>query len=225
MGWIRRSIDWLLNRRDANLTEEIEAHRAHAQEELQRAGMSSTDAAAESRKRMGNVMLAREDSREVWVVRWADRLRQSLRYGIRADGHSDSEPRLRRHDDHLQRRRLRVVAGVALPRTRSAGDAELAGDRRESRHRRDFDGRDSTAGARARLRSRNWPPRYLLRGARRGPITPNRFTRSRSRRTTSPLWAEAPCSAAYLMAVTRSAATPLFLASGAGESCSTPIHR
>ena len=32
---------------------------------------------------MGNVMLSREDARDVWIIRWIDRLRQHVRYGAR----------------------------------------------------------------------------------------------------------------------------------------------
>ena len=63
--------------------EEVEAHRALVEEELRRAGFPAADAAAESRRRLGNVTLAREDSREVWTLRWLDQLRQYLRYGAR----------------------------------------------------------------------------------------------------------------------------------------------
>lgn len=84
MRWLRRLIEWFRGgRRDAALIEELEAHRALTQDELERSGLSPADAAAESRRRMGNVTLAREDSREVWIVRWADRLRQHVRYGVR----------------------------------------------------------------------------------------------------------------------------------------------
>src|SRR6185369_13682660 len=88
MSWLRRVIEWFRGglRFDAALDEELEAHRAFAQEELERAGMTPAEAAAESRRRMGNTLLAREDSRDVWIVRWADRLRQHVRYGMRGLG-------------------------------------------------------------------------------------------------------------------------------------------
>src|SRR6185295_4849491 len=84
MSWMRRIAEWLRAKSSAAaLTEELEAHRAHVQDELERAGLSRDQAARESRRRMGNVLLAREDSRDVWIVRWTDRLRQHLRYGVR----------------------------------------------------------------------------------------------------------------------------------------------
>lgn len=84
MGLVRRIAAWLASRRRAaDLRSEIEAHRAFAQQECERAGLSPAEALAESRRRMGNVTLAREDSRDVWIVRWMDRVRQHLRYGAR----------------------------------------------------------------------------------------------------------------------------------------------
>src|SRR6185436_11685302 len=85
MSWLRRVIEWFRGglRFDAALDEELEAHRAFAQEELERAGMTPAEAAAESRRRMGNTLLAREDARDVWIVRWVDRLRRNVRYAAR----------------------------------------------------------------------------------------------------------------------------------------------
>jgi predicted permease len=81
--WLRRVADWVRGGRDAALRDELEAHRAHTQAELERAGLSAAEAASESRRRMGNVALARDDSRDVWVVRWIDRLGRDLRHGLR----------------------------------------------------------------------------------------------------------------------------------------------
>lgn len=83
MGWLRRLTEWFRGGREAALIEELEAHRALAQEELQRAGLTPAEAAAESRRRLGNVLLAREDAREVWIVRWVDRLRRNVRHATR----------------------------------------------------------------------------------------------------------------------------------------------
>src|SRR5580765_1698066 len=83
MSWLRRLIAWFRGDRDAALNEELEAHRAFAQEELERAGLPPAEAAAESRRRMGNLLLAREDSRDVWIVRWLDRLRRNVRHAAR----------------------------------------------------------------------------------------------------------------------------------------------
>lgn len=78
----RKLLGWLRWRNDT-LIDELEAHRGLIEEELERRGLSRAEAAAESRRRLGNTMLAREDSRDVWIVRWMDRLRQHGRFGLR----------------------------------------------------------------------------------------------------------------------------------------------
>src|SRR4051794_27326901 len=58
---------WFSSRRaDSELAEEIEFHRALKQEELERAGLPIREAAAASRRELGNVVLAREQSRDIW---------------------------------------------------------------------------------------------------------------------------------------------------------------
>src|SRR4029078_156063 len=52
-------------------------------EALCRPALRPPKAPAESRRRMGNMLLAREDSRDVWIVRWVDRLRRNVRHGAR----------------------------------------------------------------------------------------------------------------------------------------------
>src|SRR6516164_1029067 len=84
MELFRRILAWWRWRKQAaELNEELETHRALAQEELERSGLASSDAEIESRRRMGNIALSREDARDVWVIRWIDRLRQHVRYGAR----------------------------------------------------------------------------------------------------------------------------------------------
>ena len=76
--WLRR------HRADAELAAEIETHRAMAQDALEARGSSAEDAARESRRSMGNVTLAREEAREVWIARWIDSLARDLRYAVRS---------------------------------------------------------------------------------------------------------------------------------------------
>jgi putative ABC transport system permease protein len=78
LSWFRRS------RHDADLLEEIETHRALRQAALERDGLSAEEAAWASRRAMGNVTLAVEDVREVWVSRAADELGQDIRIAVRA---------------------------------------------------------------------------------------------------------------------------------------------
>jgi predicted permease len=77
MYFLRRS------RHDADLRDEIEAHRAHRQDALERGGLAPDAAALASRRAIGNVALAVEDVREVWAVRALDSLRQDVRAALR----------------------------------------------------------------------------------------------------------------------------------------------
>jgi predicted permease len=81
--WFRRLIYLLRqSRHEAELREEIEAHRSLRAAHLERDGLTSQDAADASRRAIGNVLLAREDAREVWLGSW-DIWWQDVRYGLR----------------------------------------------------------------------------------------------------------------------------------------------
>ena len=67
------------SRHDADLREEIEAHRSLRQDALERDGLGPDDAAHASRRAMGNITLAVEDAREVWAMRALDHARQDVR--------------------------------------------------------------------------------------------------------------------------------------------------
>ena len=71
------------SRHDADLRDEIESHRAHRQDALEREGLEPDAAARASRRAMGNVTLAVEDAREVWVRRVVDGVRQDVRAAVR----------------------------------------------------------------------------------------------------------------------------------------------
>jgi putative ABC transport system permease protein len=71
------------SRHDADLREEIEAHRTLRQAALERDGLGPHDAAQASREAMGNVTLAVEDARDVWAMRVLDSLRQDVRAAVR----------------------------------------------------------------------------------------------------------------------------------------------
>ncbi len=88
--WLRR-LAYLLrqSRHDADLREEIEAHRSLRAAHLERDGLSSQQAADASRRAIGNVLLAREDVREVWLGSW-DTWWQDVRYGSRTFGRNPS---------------------------------------------------------------------------------------------------------------------------------------
>jgi putative ABC transport system permease protein len=84
MSWQRIKGLFTRRREDRDLIEEIEFHRAAIQSELESKGMSEADARDASRRAMGNVTLAREDAREVWIARWADQCLLDLRCGVRS---------------------------------------------------------------------------------------------------------------------------------------------
>ena len=81
--WLRR-LAYLLqqSRHDAELREEMEAHRALRAEQLEREGLSAREAADASRRAIGNVLLARDDARDVWLGSWGTWW-QDARYGLR----------------------------------------------------------------------------------------------------------------------------------------------
>jgi len=81
--WLRR-LAYLFrqSRHEADLRDEIEAHRSLRAAHLEREGLTSQAAAAASRRAVGNAFLAREDAREVWLGSWATWW-QDIRYGVR----------------------------------------------------------------------------------------------------------------------------------------------
>ena len=82
MKLLRRIRYWIQSRRaDSELAEEIEFHRALKQEEFERSGLSPKDAAAASRRELGNSLRAREESRDVWGWTW---LQDAVRDGAYA---------------------------------------------------------------------------------------------------------------------------------------------
>jgi predicted permease len=86
MSWLRRIFS-RPRRHDAALVEELDTHRALIEDELRRAGLSPVEAAVESRRRLGNVTLAREDARDVWAIWWLDSTRRHVRQGLRGLRH------------------------------------------------------------------------------------------------------------------------------------------
>ncbi|MGH9199613.1 MAG: ABC transporter permease [Vicinamibacterales bacterium] len=71
------------SRHDADLLEEIEAHRALRQDALERDGLAPEDAADASRRALGNVALAVDDARDVWTIRTVDSVWQDVRVALR----------------------------------------------------------------------------------------------------------------------------------------------
>src|SRR5918992_659666 len=71
------------SRHDADLREEIEAHRALRQDAFERDGLAPADAAQASRRALGNVALAVDDARDVWTIRTVDDVWQDVRVALR----------------------------------------------------------------------------------------------------------------------------------------------
>lgn len=81
---VRRFCYWLRPRRaEADLAEEIEFHRAMRQKRLEESGLSVLDAAFASRRELGNIALAREDARAIWIWPWIESVWQDARHGAR----------------------------------------------------------------------------------------------------------------------------------------------
>lgn len=85
MTTIFRRLRYLLSRsrHDAELREEIEAHRALGQDALEQQGLSAEEARQASRRALGNVALALDDARDVWVLRTLDSVAQDVRTAFR----------------------------------------------------------------------------------------------------------------------------------------------
>jgi len=85
MGRLLRRLGYLLRRarHEADLRDEIDAHRSLRRAQLERDGVTPPDAERASRHALGNVALAREDARGVWTFAWIERAWQDLATGAR----------------------------------------------------------------------------------------------------------------------------------------------
>src|SRR5258706_15624413 len=68
---------------EANLAEEIEFHRSMKQQELERGGPTSSDAAFAARRALGGTALAQDRSPDVWGPFWLQGVAQDLRLAVR----------------------------------------------------------------------------------------------------------------------------------------------
>jgi putative ABC transport system permease protein len=88
MDWLRelaRRLSMLMHRRqfDADLEEEVRLHLELRQEEQFESGMTPNEARAAARRRFGNAMYLKEESRIAWGWEWFENLAQDVRYGFR----------------------------------------------------------------------------------------------------------------------------------------------
>lgn len=82
---MRRLHYWIHYRRvEADVAEEMALHRALMQERLEREGHAEEAARVGSHRALGNVTLAREDARAIWIPPFLDSIRQDIRYTWRA---------------------------------------------------------------------------------------------------------------------------------------------
>ena len=72
-----------LEKRGERLKDEMQAHIDYETQENIEAGMTPEEAQRAATRRFGNVLLARERSREMWGWLWAERLWQDVRYALR----------------------------------------------------------------------------------------------------------------------------------------------
>lgn len=118
MRLLRRARFWLDARGHADdLAAEIEHHRARRQASLEADGVPRAEAAARSRRAMGNVTLAREDARTIWVAGSLERLWRDVKYGVRG---------LRREPMFAVTACVTLAVGMAVCTTAfSIADAEI----------------------------------------------------------------------------------------------------
>ena len=68
---------------EAELAEEIEFHRAMRARDLEKSGLASTEATRAAMRALGNVGVARDEVRDVWIPPWLQGLSQDLRFAVR----------------------------------------------------------------------------------------------------------------------------------------------
>jgi hypothetical protein len=80
---VRRLWNVIRRRRlDADLGDEIEFHRAMKQQELEARGIESTEARFATQRALGNVTLAQEEARAVWIWPWLEGVWQDAAYVV-----------------------------------------------------------------------------------------------------------------------------------------------
>ncbi len=68
---------------NAELKDELDAHRAMAEDELRASGEAPDDVQRRAARQLGNVTLARESARGVWLAPWLESVWQDVRYAVR----------------------------------------------------------------------------------------------------------------------------------------------
>ena len=68
---------------EKDLWSELEEHRLMAEDELRARGATGDDVRRLAARRLGNVTLAREDARAVWIAPWLENVWRDVQYGLR----------------------------------------------------------------------------------------------------------------------------------------------
>ena len=72
------------DRFEADLTEELEFHRAMTQRDFEDAGLERREAGYAARRSLGNVELAQERARDIWIAPWFRDAWQDIRFAVRS---------------------------------------------------------------------------------------------------------------------------------------------
>ena len=85
LAQIGRRLVMLLRRRefDRDLDEEMRLHRELREQEKIADGLTAKDAHYAVKKRFGNPLVLREESRDMWGWNWLENMIQDVRYGLR----------------------------------------------------------------------------------------------------------------------------------------------
>ena len=87
--FLRRLLARIRYRRfDADLRLELDVHRAMVEDALRASGATPEDVRWQASRQMGNVMLARETARGIWIAPWLESVWQDVRYGARSLRHN-----------------------------------------------------------------------------------------------------------------------------------------
>jgi predicted permease len=80
-----RRLRYFLDQRriEAELAEEVESHHRMQQQALEAGGVSADEAYFASRRTLGNITLAREEARRVWIWPWLESVWQDATYAFR----------------------------------------------------------------------------------------------------------------------------------------------
>jgi putative ABC transport system permease protein len=82
--WLVRLRDWLRrDQLDRELQEELRFHRERLERDARGAGVEGEEAGYQARRRLGNLTLVREESRDRWSWPWLDHFQKDLRYALR----------------------------------------------------------------------------------------------------------------------------------------------